>query len=74
MIGLMGGEGKVTAGLAEGNDSLYRQVDGSNSPAGWLTVHRYQYRAQRSVTSMGEPYLLPFIRSVNGGESIHKLI
>jgi len=30
------------------------------SPAGWLPVHRDQLRAQRSVTSMGKLYLLPF--------------
>jgi len=30
------------------------------SPVGWLPVHRDQLRAQRSVTSMGKLYLLPF--------------
>ena len=30
------------------------------SPAGWLPVHRDQLWAQRSVTSMGKLYLLPF--------------
>ena len=36
------------------------------SLAGWLPVHRDQLRAQRSVTSMGKLYLLPFVCS---GES-----
>ena len=33
------------------------------SPAGWLPVHRDQLRAQRSVSSMGSLYLLPFLSS-----------
>ena len=31
------------------------------SPAGWLPVYRDQLRAQRSVTSMGNLYLLPLL-------------
>jgi len=50
--------GKVTAGLAECNGSL-PPGGWLKSPAGWLHVHRYQLRAQRSVTSMGSLYLLP---------------
>ena len=34
------------------------------SPAGWLSVHWDQLRAQRSVTSMGKLYLLPFYSQV----------
>jgi len=45
--------GKVTAGLAKSNGSLYRRVDDFKSPAGWLPVHRDQLRAQRSANSMG---------------------
>ena len=37
--------------------AAYRRVDGFKSPAGCLPVHRDQFRAQRSVTSMGELYL-----------------
>ena len=32
------------------------------SPAGWLSVHRDQLRAQRSVTSLGKLYLYLFTR------------
>ena len=52
---------KVTAGLAESNDSLSPEGWLKKSPAGWLPVHRVQLRAQRSVTSMGELYILPYI-------------
>ena len=45
--------GKVTAGPAESNGSL---------PSGWLPVHRDQLLAQRSVTSMGNLYLLIWYR------------
>jgi len=38
--------------------AAYRRVDGFKSPAGCLPVHRDQLHAQRSVTSMGELYLL----------------
>jgi len=44
---------KVTAGLAESNGSL----PPGESTAGWLSVHRDQLWAQRSVTSMGSLYL-----------------
>jgi len=37
--------------------AAYRRVDDFRSPAGWLPVHRYQLRAQRSVSSMGSLYL-----------------
>ena len=43
--------------------AAYCQVYGVihfTSPAGWLPVHRDQLRAQRSVTSMGKLYLLPY--------------
>ena len=33
------------------------------SPVGWLPVHRNQLRVQRSVTSMGKLYLLPFLHN-----------
>ena len=36
------------------------------SPAGWLPVHRDQLRAQRSVTSMGKLYPLPFYSLYEG--------
>ena len=39
--------------------AAYRRVDDLRSPAGWLPVHRDQLRAQRSVSSMGNLYLLP---------------
>ena len=48
--------------------AAYYQVCGVihfTSPAGWLPVHGYQLRAQRSVTSMGKLYLLPFLRAVS---------
>ena len=51
--------GIVTAGQAESNGSLYRRVDDSKSPAGWLPVDRDQL--QRSVTSMEEVYPLPYL-------------
>ena len=43
--------------------AAYCQVYGVihfTSPAGCLPVHRNQLRAQRSVTSMGKLYFLPF--------------
>ena len=40
--------------------AAYRRLDDLRSPAGWLPVHRDQLRAQRSVSSMGSLYLLPF--------------
>jgi len=45
--------------------AAYCQVYGVihfTSPAGWLPVYRDQFRAQRSVTSTGKLYLLPFLR------------
>jgi len=49
--------GKVTAPQAWLKVmAAYCRVDGLKSPAGWLTVHQDQLRAQRSVTSMGELY------------------
>jgi len=39
-------------------------VDDLQSPAGWLPVHRDQLRAQRSVSSMGSLYLLPYNRII----------
>jgi len=41
--------------------AAYRRLDDLRSPAGWLPVHRDQLRAQRSVSSMGSLYLLPFV-------------
>ena len=41
----------VTTGLAESNGSLV-PVDRLKSPAGWLPVHRDQFRAQRFIVSM----------------------
>jgi len=58
--------GKLTAGLAESNDSLTRG-EWLKSPAGWLSVHRDQHRAQRSVTSMESLYL--YIRKASGMDS-----
>jgi len=34
--------------------AAYRRVDGLNTPAGWLHVHRDQLQTQRSQTSMGQ--------------------
>jgi len=51
--------GKVTAGLAETESNGSLPPGGwLNSPVDWLPVHLDQLRAQRSVTSMGELYLL----------------
>jgi len=38
--------------------AAYHRVDDLRSPAGWLPVHRDQLRAERSVSSIGNP--LPF--------------
>jgi len=40
--------------------TAYHRVDDLMSPTGWLPVHRDQFRAQRSVTSIGELYLFYF--------------
>jgi len=37
--------------------AAYRRMDGLKSHAGWLPVHRYQLRAQRSVMGIGELFL-----------------
>ena len=44
--------------------AAYRRVDDLQSPAGWLSVHRDQLRAQRSVSSMGSLYLFTMRRCV----------
>ena len=54
---------EVTAGLSESNGSLYRREDGLKSPASRLPVQWDQLRAQRSVTSMEEVYLLTIVKS-----------
>ena len=40
--------------------AAYRRGDDLKSHAGWLPIHRDQLRAQRSVTSMGELYLVTY--------------
>ena len=37
--------------------AAFRRVDGLKLPAGWQPVHRNQLPAQRSLTSMGVPFL-----------------
>ena len=54
----------LTAGLAENNGSLLPGDDFKGTSAGLLPVHRDQLRAQRSVTSLGELYLLPYFSSL----------
>jgi len=47
--------------------AAYRRVDDLSSPAGWLPVHRDQFRAQRSVTSMGSLYLFYLLKHKGQG-------
>jgi len=47
--------------------AVYCRVDDLKLPAGWLPVHRDQLQAKRSVTSMGELYLVECASTRCGG-------